>query len=128
LLLGTDFSQRIKNVGPQRAYKLIKKFGSIERVVESIESDPKYALRLSKAAYLAQVDIARIVFRTLPPVPSPDMLGSVTKDGEKVVEILTRFQLDGILHDRDHEPSWYLDANYEDALAGNYFSDNPNSA
>jgi len=56
------------------------------------------------------------------------MLGSVTKDSGKVVEILTRFQLDGILHDRDHEPSWYLDAHYEDALAGNYFSDNPNSA
>ena len=30
LLLGTDFSQRIKHVGPQRALKFIREHGSIE--------------------------------------------------------------------------------------------------
>ena len=35
LLLGTDFSQRIKNVGPARAYRFIKEYGSIERIIEA---------------------------------------------------------------------------------------------
>src|SRR5262245_11268972 len=34
LLLGTDFSQRIKNIGPQRALKFIREHGSIEHIIE----------------------------------------------------------------------------------------------
>lgn len=39
-LLGTDFSQRIKNVGPARALRFIKEYGSIERVIEAETNYP----------------------------------------------------------------------------------------
>ena len=39
LLLGTDFTERIKNLGPIGAHKLIKKHGSIENVIELIQGE-----------------------------------------------------------------------------------------
>ena len=77
LLLGTDFSQRIKNVGPQRALKFIREHGSIERV---IERERKYSPRISEKSYLKQVEIARLVFQTLPPVPDTHLLQAKESD------------------------------------------------
>ena len=39
LLLGTDFTERIKNLGPAAAYKLIKEYGSIENVIKLIQGE-----------------------------------------------------------------------------------------
>ena len=39
LLLGTDFTERIKNLGPAAAHKLIKEYGSIENVIKLIQGE-----------------------------------------------------------------------------------------
>jgi flap endonuclease-1 len=39
LLLGTDFTERIKNLGPTAAHKLIKEYGSIENVIRLIQDE-----------------------------------------------------------------------------------------
>jgi len=113
LLLGTDFSQRIKNIGPQRALKFIKEYGSIEAVVEH---EAKYPPRIPTAAYLAQVEVARTVFKTLPPVPPPELLQSFETDPAAVSYIIQKYRLQRVLHEH-----W----DHESALAGNYFHDNP---
>ncbi|KAL4884995.1 flap endonuclease 1 [Aspergillus karnatakaensis] len=41
ILLGCDYLEPIPKVGPNTALKLIREHGSLEKVVESIENDPK---------------------------------------------------------------------------------------
>ncbi|KAH7886950.1 PIN domain-like protein [Phlebopus sp. FC_14] len=113
LLLGTDFSQRIKNVGPHRALKFIREHGSIERV---ITQESKYPPRVSVPDYLEQVEVARLVFRTLPPVPPPELLQPTEENLTAVSEIIQRYKLHRVLYN-----SWECQA----SLAGNYFDDNP---
>ncbi|KAF8345313.1 PIN domain-like protein [Amanita rubescens] len=115
LLLGTDFSERIKNLGPARALKFIREYGTIERV---IASETKYTPRLPADAYLAEVELARTIFRTLPPVPDEDQLIPKKRDDDEVVQLLQRFSLGREVLLREE---W----NYEAALAGNYFADDP---
>lgn len=121
ILLGTDFSQRITNVGPVRALKMVKELGCIENIVDSIANDPKYSLKLPKTAYLAQVDIARSVFRTLPPPPTSEGLVPIERDDERVESILKKY---GIVHGEVYEDYSINDANRH-ALIGNYFNDTP---
>ncbi|KAK2464559.1 hypothetical protein APHAL10511_003417 [Amanita phalloides] len=115
LLLGTDFSERIKNVGPARALKFIKEYGSIERV---LSSEVKYPPRLPADAYLAQVELARMIFRTLPPVPDENQVTPRRRDDDEVIQLLQRFSLGREVLQREE---W----DYEAALAGNYFADDP---
>jgi flap endonuclease-1 len=56
LLLGTDFTDRIRNVGPMRAYNFILLHGSIEKVVEG---EPKYTPKSTVSDYLEQIRVAR---------------------------------------------------------------------
>ncbi|KAF8438072.1 PIN domain-like protein [Boletus edulis BED1] len=113
LLLGTDFSQRIKNVGPNRALKFIRQHGSIERVVQ-LES--RYPPRMPVADYLAQVGVARFVFQNLPPLPDVGLLHQTEGDSNAVSEIIQRYRLHRMLPD-----AW----DTQSALAGNYFGDDP---
>ncbi|KAF8190437.1 PIN domain-like protein [Pholiota molesta] len=119
LLMGTDFSQRIKNLGPVRAYDLIKKHGSIERILDAIENLPKYELKLSREAYMTQVRIARLVFGTLPNVPAPELMKQIEKDDAQVTEILRHHGLERYTAD---------EFDYQNALSGTYFQDNPHAA
>ncbi|KAI0703729.1 PIN domain-like protein [Cytidiella melzeri] len=114
LLLGTDFSQRIKNVGPARALKFIQEHGSIERI---IEHEKEYPPRQPICSYLQQVALARMVFQTLPPVPCEDLTPPPV-DEEAVLEIMHRYQL---WRSMSKEHQWFDGG----ALAGNYFSDSP---
>jgi flap endonuclease-1 len=41
ILLGCDYVEPVPKVGPNTALKLIREHGSLEKVVEAIESDPK---------------------------------------------------------------------------------------
>ncbi|KAG6919813.1 hypothetical protein DXG01_000315 [Tephrocybe rancida] len=119
LLLGTDFSQRIKNVGPARALKFIREHKSIERV---IELETKYALPLSQQAYLDQVQIARVVFETLPPLPEIKLLEQKEPDEEAVLELLQRYGLGKeVMGTSDWDQASGV------ALEGNYFQDNPSA-
>ncbi|KAJ7728440.1 hypothetical protein DFH07DRAFT_851193, partial [Mycena maculata] len=115
LLLGTDFSQRIKNVGPKRALKFIRQHKSIERV---IEAETKYTPRVPAPTYLAEVEVARLVFQTLPPIPDVK-LWEQDEDSEGLIVLLQRFGLGKLLMDS----AW----DFEEALQGNYFSDDPSA-
>ncbi|KAI0078367.1 PIN domain-like protein [Panus rudis PR-1116 ss-1] len=117
LLLGTDFSQRIKNVGPHRALKFIREYGRIEQI---LENEKQYPPRIPPDAYLEQIEMAREVFdiEDLPPVPSDIEALFARKDGneEDVLRVLKKYNLHwAAVHDWD----------YQAALAGNYFADNP---
>src|SRR6266498_1919265 len=118
ILLGTDFSERITNIGPVRALKFIKGLRSIENIVDSIASDPKYSLKISRTAYLAQVDIARSVFKTLPTLSSSEILRPMERNNGQIENILKKY---GILH-RDIHHERYVGVGHEDALIGNYFN------
>lgn len=115
ILMGTDFSQRIKNVGPTRALKFIHEHGSIEQI---LKREPKYAPPEAKKMYMKQVNAARRVFKTLPRVPDPSALQQREHDPELVAEILQRHGL--------HRAVRY-DWQHETALEGNYFQDNPSA-
>lgn len=126
LLLGTDFSQRIKNVGPSRALKFIKAYGSIEKVVE--EEKEKYPIA-SIISYLEQVNMAREVFQTLPPLPDKAMLQQGSRKEEEVVKIMQKYGLgrevilDSEVEDRtgstlSAEDLWKLDSDEESEYAG----------
>ena len=117
LLLGTDFSQRIRKVGPARALKFIKAHGSIERVVEL---ETKYAPQIPQNDYLAQVEVARMVYQTLPPVPEKDRLQQGTVDESAVVKLLEQYKLGRALMSSDWD--------YGAALEGNYFQDDPHAS
>lgn len=118
LLLGTDFSQRIKNVGPARALKLIREHKSIERL---IELETKYLPRLPLEDYLTQVKIARSVFGTLPPVPEKKKLEQGVVDEAQVARVLHHYGLGSELKDSG---TW----DYGMTLNGNYFNDNPDAS
>ncbi|KAK7676792.1 hypothetical protein QCA50_020260 [Cerrena zonata] len=115
LLLGTDFSRRIKNVGPARALKFIRDHGSIERV---LETEAQYPPRIPIPTYLEQIVLARSVFDTLPPIPNPSTLMQGEYDEEKVMSVLREYGLHWAA-----EEDW----DYQNALAGNFFADNPRS-
>ncbi|KAF4564711.1 hypothetical protein EYR40_010883 [Pleurotus pulmonarius] len=117
ILLGTDFSERIKNVGPARALKFIREYKTIEGV---IEHETKYPPRVTRDAYLQQVATARKVFKTLPPIPESVKnlrMGGVEK--ELVREMLQVFGLGRSVEVDDWD--------YQAALAGNYFNDDPST-
>lgn len=115
LLLGTDFSQRIKNVGPTRALKFIREHGSIEQM---LERETRYSPRVPLSLYLQQVEVARVVFHTLPPVPDESALQEKEPDDAAVQEILQEY---GLWKELSHDFEW----DFTRALAGNYFDDNP---
>ncbi|KAF9268547.1 PIN domain-like protein [Marasmius fiardii PR-910] len=133
LLLGTDFTKRIKNVGPARALKLMRTYKSIERVLESEEVKKikeRYSSSSTSAAveeggthseYLNEVEAGREVFRTIPPVPDSSALRGVERDEEKIVYLMGKYGLSSEL-DGDY---WDYHTTY--ALEGNYFGDNPNN-
>ena len=115
LLLGTDFSQRIKNVGPNRALKLIRAHGTIERIVRM---ESKYPPRESTEVYLERVELARTVFDTLPPIPDEETLQQGKYDEAEVRSVMSHFDLYRALHEDD----WDFE---EASLSGNYFGDDP---
>lgn len=116
LLLGTDFSQRIKNIGPARALKFIREHGSIERIVER---ETQYPPRLPIVPYLHQVAVARLVFQTLPPVPTDD-LTPLPVDEAAVDEVMHKYDLSEALANEQQCAT-------VPSLDGNYFNDSPSS-
>ena len=124
LLLGTDFSQRIKNLGPSNAYQLIRKHGTIEQVLEAIEAQPKYTLKVSRDVYLAQVQIAREVFGTLPPIPPASALEAGKKSDEDITEIMQRHGFESALLGHVSE-NWDYTVAYDTVLGANSFEDDP---
>ncbi|KAF5371722.1 hypothetical protein D9758_003405 [Tetrapyrgos nigripes] len=131
LLLGTDFSQRIKNVGPARALKFIRAHGCIEKIVEE---ERKFSPRVPKEDYMMQVVAGRAVFGTLPPITKEILDGmmkrQVQEGGDEDVKarfVMEKYGLSSVL-----EWNWEegLEGNYfggESGGGGGYFGDNPSS-
>lgn len=113
LLLGTDFTDRIRNVGPMRAYKFILSHGSIEKVVEE---EPKYTPKSTISDYLEQIRVARAVYLLKPTVPAQELLEVQQPDDTLVLEVLQMFGLRKFAE---------KDADFSSLLGGNYFSDKP---
>ncbi|KAL1757456.1 PIN domain-like protein [Schizophyllum commune] len=114
LLLGTDFSQRIKNVGPARALKFIRTHGSIERIVDE---EAKYPPRISIEEYLHSVTVARAIFATLPPLPERKALQQGEMDEVQVNEVLHKYDLETYLRDDEWD--------YDSGIGTSFFGDDP---
>ncbi|KAF5371720.1 hypothetical protein D9758_003406 [Tetrapyrgos nigripes] len=130
LLLGTDFSQRIKNVGPARALKFIRAHRCIEKIVEE---ERKFSPRIPKEDYMMQVVAGRAVFGTLPPITKEILDGMMKRQVQggdedvKVRFVMEKYGLSSVL-----EWNWEegLEGNYfggESGGGGGYFGDNPSS-
>jgi len=113
LLLGTDFTERIRNVGPVRAYNFILIHGSIEKI---IEGEPKYTPKSTVSDYLEQVRVARAVFQFRPTVPPPKLLEVQSPNDNLILEVLQKFRLRRFAEE---------DADFSPLLGDNYFSDQP---
>ena len=88
ILLGTDASSRIPGIGPARAYKLIKEYGSIENL---LEKNDKVSSKLDdRKGFLDMVQTARTVFKDLPPIPTDVILEQGYHDERVVEEYLER--------------------------------------
>ncbi|KZT34400.1 PIN domain-like protein [Sistotremastrum suecicum HHB10207 ss-3] len=115
LLLGTDFSRRLKRIGPVNALKLIKEFESIEKLID----DPKYTDRLpseGRTEYMGEVQAGREIFQSLPAVSDEmrDIIKSIGWDDwdeERIRDTLASF---GLL--RAAKIEW----DYANALTGNF--------
>jgi flap endonuclease-1 len=87
ILMGTDASPRIPNVGPSRAYKAIKQYGSIEAIV----AQDKYRDKIEDLdAFMIRVNNAREVFGKAPPIPE----GISLEQGEYNAEEVERWLRD----------------------------------
>ncbi|KAH9478657.1 Flap endonuclease 1 [Psilocybe cubensis] len=124
LLLGTDFTYRIGQLGPVNAYKLIKAHGSIERIIENISDNPKFKIPATWDTYLKQVNAARLVFQTLPPIPSPEFLKPKQKDDKLLADILKKYGLAFFLMRDD---AWDYELASATTVGGNYFGDDPST-
>ncbi|KAJ3755161.1 PIN domain-like protein [Lentinula raphanica] len=118
LLMGTDFSQRIRQVGPRRALDFIRAHESIENV---IEAETRFQPRGTKEEYLRQVNMARKVFQTLPPVPEDALESLRNEEGHSSKYNLSRVLFIMGKYGLSREVDW----DSEDALKGNFFDDNP---
>ena len=118
LLLGTDFSQRLKNVGPVRALKFLHDYGSIEGI---LAAQAKYPPRVSEEEYLAEVVAGRAIFEGKVDVPG-NLIGEGTKkrDEQEIQSVLRKYKLDRLTVDG----GWYDLQN----LGDSYFSDSPFAA
>jgi flap endonuclease-1 len=112
LLLGTDFTPRIRNIGPHRALQYIRKYGTIESL---LAEEKQYVPRVPLQTYLQAVREARKVFVELPPLPDMHMLEQKEYREAEVAAILGSHCLQRFLE---------LDTRL-DVLHGNYFNDNP---
>jgi flap endonuclease-1 len=115
LLLGTDFTTRIRMVGPNRALKFIKSHGSIEEIVKL---ETKYPPSFEVDDYLKQVSSGREIFKSLPKVPSPSMLKQTEPDEEYVLAVIERYGLSRAILVEEEDF-------FNVAFTNHYFNDNP---
>ncbi|CAG8433948.1 12143_t:CDS:2 [Ambispora gerdemannii] len=90
ILCGTDFAEKIKGIGPMNAYKLVKKHGSIERVIENLDQK-KYPI---KPDFIEEVQDARMVFKNPPPLPKlrPQDL-EIKPPSEKIPLLFDKYEI-----------------------------------
>jgi flap endonuclease-1 len=114
LLLGTNFTQRIKSLGPHTAIKLIRPFGSTKKVMEG---QTKYVPE-TPSTFLEQIAVACMVFSTLPPVLGNDILQAGPYGNGDVQAILKEYKV-GVADLVEHASEGTMD------IGHNYFWDDP---
>ncbi|KAF8318401.1 PIN domain-like protein [Clavulina sp. PMI_390] len=96
LLIGTDFTPRLRGLGPHRALKLLQDHGSIEKALEA--AHPRYQPEppLTRDTYLERVQVARRIFSSFPTSgPSREALTPKHEyDAQLVHEVLVGFELE----------------------------------
>jgi flap endonuclease-1 len=117
LLLGTDFSRRIKNVGPARAFKFIREHGSIEAI---LAAEHKYP---TPDTYLTEVASARGVFTNMPPLPPPAALVPRSPDERRIAAVLRKYGVE----EREYDWERVYDDTTGTAIGNDYFGDRPAS-
>ncbi|KZV98147.1 PIN domain-like protein [Exidia glandulosa HHB12029] len=103
LLLGTDFSRRLRGVGPMRAIALIKEHGSIETLLAHRRDETMTPA--VREEYMQEVHLARAVFHTLPAV-SQDAIENATMrppDETRVSDLLRMYGLERAAWESDRE-------------------------
>lgn len=91
ILCGTDFSGTVQGIGPHRALQWIKKYGSIEQVLNHLEGTP-YSPQLT-----FNYELARLVFDDLPPIPSHDMDYEAPVTNQAMIDdMLAYYEIDPI--------------------------------
>lgn len=88
ILIGTDFTQRLRGLGPNRALKLLQNHDNIEKVLDAVKGrfgaaegeDP----RVWREQYLEQVNAARRIFSGVPRVETDAAGMWRTLDGSDV--------------------------------------------
>jgi 5'-3' exonuclease len=91
ILCGTDFSGTIQGIGPHRALQWIKKYRSIENILENLH-DTTY-----KPQDTFDYQLARDVFTNLPPIPIHDsdyQLPYTTQS--HIDEMIKRYEIDPV--------------------------------
>jgi len=67
ILVGTDFNQGVKGIGPKKALKLVHDYGSIERMPEEIRSKLTEDLNSVRQVFLKPRFLDNYVLRRSPP-------------------------------------------------------------
>jgi flap endonuclease-1 len=119
LLLGTDFSPRLRGIGPCRALEYIQAHKTIERVVKAEED---CQLQGTAKKYLKQIRMARRVFRKLPPLPDYSEVQPLASDEETVMDVLRKYGFQRWLA-KNRSGTECLGG-----LEGNYFGDDPSNS
>lgn len=103
LLLGTDFSRRLRGLGPMRAIALIKQHGSIETLLEHRRDDAM--TDDAREEYLQQVRLARTVYQCMPAVSPADVQRArmSAPNEARVRELLTVYGLERAAREADAE-------------------------
>ncbi|KZT04482.1 PIN domain-like protein [Laetiporus sulphureus 93-53] len=125
LLMGTDFSVRIKNLGPVNALKFIRKYGSIERIVKILDGHQRFRLPFPRDEYLGQVRQARQAFTKLPPMPDLALLQPQEFNEDEVDRLLSHHELASAAELDQYFAAQLPTAGFEDynnAFSGNYFN------
>ena len=122
VLMGTDASPRIPGVGPARAYKAIKQYGSIEAIL----AQDKFRDKIEDVdAFMVMVNNAREVFGKAPPIPEGMSLEQGTYDAEEVEEwlrdehgvmFMSQEQVNDVA-ESDMEQDWVVDNTQETVRA-----------
>lgn len=126
ILIGTDFSPRLKGLGPHRALKLIQQHKSIENVLAVTGTRYLPEAGQSLEGFLRKVASAREVFLNLPPPPrAEDLVPKREYDSKLIYDILVRADLDKAVYSTEHpEPSISLERDHfldgNNALQGNW--------
>ena len=135
LLLGSDFSARLPGLGPHTAIKLIRDAQSIETLLEIQKKRVKGKQYLpdpeiGEAEYMAQIELGREVFRTLPPITDEmktTMARALAYDERAVSELLGAFDLKWAIDEHrslDHvmllDRDFFSESLVPEVLSGNY--------